>query len=285
MVDEASLRALNQAKTDYDAALARQKSGPASASALATAKSTLAAYEKLPPNAVPRVTLDQARSDVPRIQSVVDNEAADLQHVVDVTLNTFKTYQEQVKRTKVESPMSGVLTGVVYGDNAYVLTNQALFTISAPGMYVAGQVNEEDVGALKENMKAELRLYAYPNTTFDATVAAIQPSPIDPNSSRYTVILNMDKPPDNLRYGLTGEMNIILGRKPNAIVIPTKALNVDQALIVDNDVIEQRTVKVSFKSLDNAEILDGINEGDLVVVSDQDEFRTGERVQSRTRRK
>ena len=278
VVDEAGQRQFSQAKMDYEAALARQKTGPTTTTALQAAKATVAAYDKLPKGAVPQVTVDAARGEVTRLQGATDNEVADLQHAVDVTLNAMKTYEEQVKRTRVESPMDGVLSFIGFGDNSYVLTNQALFTISTEGMYVSGQVNEEDVGALKEGMKAEMRLYAYPTTTFNATLTAVLPSPVDPNSSRYTVLFNLDEPPDNLRYGLTGEMNVILGRKPNAIIVPARAVNVDQMFIVDDGVVEQRTVKVGFKSLEFAEILDGISEGDFVIVADQDAFRPGERV-------
>ena len=78
-------------------------------------------------------------------------------------------------------------------------------------------------------------------------------------------------------FGETGEMNIILGRKPDTLVVPTRALQVDQVLIVDDGIVEQRTVKVGFKSLELVEILDGLNGGEQVIVADQDTFRIGQR--------
>lgn len=75
-------------------------------------------------------------------------------------------------------------------------------------------------------------------------------------------------------------MNVILGRKPNAIIVPSRAVNIDQALVVDDGVVETRTVKLGFKSLEFAEVLDGISEGDQIIVSDQDAFRPGERVRA-----
>ena len=278
VVDEATQRLYEQAQRDFNTARDRQQRGPTVAQALQAAKATVAAYDRLAPGAVPRVTVDAARGEVIRLQNAFDAEAAELQHILDVASGTLKTYEEQVKRMRIEAPFDGILTFIGFADGAYVLVNQALFTVSTPGMLVSGEVNEEDVGALKNGMKAELRLYAYPNTTFSATVAFVLPSPTEPSGSRYSVILGLDKPPDNLRYGLTGEMNIILGRKPNAIVIPTRALNSDQVLIVDHGVVEQRAVTVGFKNLEYAEILEGINEGNQVIVSDQDAFRTGERV-------
>ena len=277
VVDEATERGLIQAKKDLDVALTHQKAGPTVTTALQAAKETVAAYDKLAKGAVPTVTVNAAKGEVLRLQTAFDYETVEFQRAVDLATTALKTAEEQVKRARVESPLDGVLTAVNFNDNSYVQINQALFTVSTNTMYVSGEVNEEDVGALQKDMKAELHLYAYPTTTFAATVTGVFPDP-DPNSSRYTVLLNMDDPPDNLRYGLTGEMNIILGRKPNSITIPTRALNTDQVLIVQRGVVAQRTVKVGFKSLEFAEILDGINEGDQVIVSDQDAFRAGERV-------
>ena len=278
IVDEAGTRALTQARTDFEAAKARLKLGPGEIGVLESAQARLKALRSLSnPQSVPAVERTAAENEVVRIQGIVENEKLELQRQVDQTANVVKTYEDQLKRTEIRSPMDGVVVGSNYDDGSFVLINNALFTIATAENYVSGQVNEEDVGKLKEGMKAELRLYAYGDTTFTATLSAILPSP-DPNSQRYTVTLALDNPPANLRAGLTGEMNIILGKKEHALTIPARALLIDQVLVVDDDVVRQRTVKVGFKSLESAEILDGVSEGEQVIVSDQDTFHLGERV-------
>ena len=280
ITDETSQRTLAQARNDYEAAIARQKVGPPTQGPLKSAEDTNNAYLRLPnPQAVPKVQRDAAQNEVNRLRGVVENETAELQHAKEITASALKAAEDNVKRTEIRAPFDGILTVPYFNDNAYVLPNQVLFTVATRETYVAGQVNEEDVGQLKPGMKAEVRLYAYGSMTLDATLAAVLPSP-DPNSSRYTVTLVLDHPPDNLMYGETGEMNIILGRKPDTLVVPTRALQVDQVLIVDDGIVEQRTVKVGFKSLEFVEILDGLNGGEQVIVADQDTFRIGQRVRA-----
>ena len=94
--------------------------------------------------------------------------------------------------------------------------------------------------------------------------------------------LAFDNPPPDIKFGLTGEMNIILGRRENALLIPARALydSPDQILIVDDGVVEQRTVKIGFKNLERAQITDGIREGAQVIVSNQENFRPGQRVRA-----
>src|SRR5438874_1266693 len=90
-----------------------------------------------------------------------------------------------------------------------------------------------------------------------------------------------ENPPDNLMAGMTGEMNIITGTHENVLLVPTRALLVDQALIVKRAIVRPRTVKVGFRTLDFAEAITGLTEGDHVVLSDQDKLRSGEAVRQR----
>lgn len=281
VVDEIGQRTLIQARNDYQAALSRERLGPNTLGLLKSAQDTLNAYNRLPNEhaAIPKVQYDAAANEVNRLNGIVENEKLELHRAVDATASALKAAEDQLKRTEIRAPFPGIITVVNFNPDAFVLPNQALFTVATKETYVSGQVNEEDVGQLRPGMKADVRLYAYGNATLPATLTAVLPSP-DPNSSRYTVTLALDHPPDNLMYGETGEMNIILGRKENALLIPARALQVDQVLIVDDGIVEQRTVKVGFKSLEVAEIQEGLEEGDQVIVADQDTFRTGQRVRA-----
>ncbi len=75
--------------------------------------------------------------------------------------------------------------------------------------------------------------------------------------------------------GMTGEMNIITGTHQNALLLPTRALLIDQALIVKRGIVQSRTVKIGYRTLDFSEVLEGLSEGDRVVLSDQDKLRPG----------
>ena len=81
--------------------------------------------------------------------------------------------------------------------------------------------------------------------------------------------------------GMTGEMNIITGTHENALLLPTRALVVDQALIVKHGIVQSRTVKIGYRTLDFSEVLDGVAEGERAVLSDQDKLRPGRPVRQR----
>ena len=133
---------------------------------------------------------------------------------------------------------------------------------------------------MKPGMSAKVQLYAYRTRTFTARVTSVQPA-ADPTTQRYTVVLEMESPPDNLMVGMTGEMNIITGTHQNALLVPTRALLVDQALLVKHGIVQSRTVGVGFRTLDFTEVTSGLEEGSHVIVSDQDKFRPGEALRQR----
>jgi hypothetical protein len=67
----------------------------------------------------------------------------------------------------------------------------------------------------------------------------------------------------------------------NALLVPTRALLVDQALVVNGGIVQRRTVNVGFRTLDFSEALNGLADGDHVIVADQDKFHSGQPVRQR----
>jgi multidrug efflux pump subunit AcrA (membrane-fusion protein) len=129
-------------------------------------------------------------------------------------------------------------------------------------------------------MKATVRLYAYRTQEFTARVSSVQPA-ADPETQRYTIVLQLEKVPDNLMAGMTGEMNVITGTHENVLLVPTRALLVDQALVIKGGVVHKRTVRTGFRTLDFTEAVNGLSLNDHVVVADQDRLKPGQPVRQR----
>ena len=194
---------------------------------------------------------------------------------------------EQLESFKnVYAPFSGVLTrrnvdpGVLINSGAG-LTGKELFDIArVDPIRVYVSVPQAYAPNMKAGMKATLQLYAYRTRAFTAHVTSIQPA-ADPTTQRYTIVLELENAPDNLMAGMTGEMNIITGTHENVLLVPARALLVDQALIVKHGTVRSRTVQVGYRTLDFAEAMSGLSLGDHVVVSDQDRLHSGEPVRQR----
>jgi RND family efflux transporter MFP subunit len=281
IADEATARQLKQARVDVQAANERAKLPLPSEELLKAAEDNLHRLEQVVATGnVPAVDYEKARSEVNRLRGARDNERIERDRNLQALEEAQKKLEAQMRNSEIRAPMDGLLTAVGTIDSELVAEGNQLFTVSSRKAYVRGEVNEEDVGEVKPGMKAKVQLYAYRNATFPSRVASVQPA-ADPDTQRYTVILEMEKPPDNLMAGMTGEMNIITGTHENALLMPTRALLVDQAWIVKRGIVQKRTIKVGFRTLDASEALSGVSLGDHVVVSDQDKLRPGEPVRQR----
>ena len=280
IADEATARQLKQAQADLQAATQRAALPLPSSELLKTAEDNLQRLEKLPPGNVPAVDFEKAKSEAKRLRGVVETERIERNRSLESLEDACKKLEAQMKNSEIRAPMDGLLTSIQTIDGELVVESNELFTVSSRKNYVRGEVNEEDVGEVKNGMKAAVQLYAYHNHPFIARVSAVQPA-ADPETQRYTIVLQLENSPDNLMAGMTGEMNIITGTHANVLLVPTRALMVDQALIVKHGIVHARTVKVGFRTLDFAEAVEGLSLGDRVVVADQDQLRPGRPARSR----
>jgi RND family efflux transporter MFP subunit len=281
IADEATAGQLKQARADLLAATERAALPLPSEEALKVAEDNLGRLEKLTGlSNVPQVEFQKAKSEVNRLRALVETERIERDRNLAALDETAKKLEAQMKNSEIRSPVEGLLTAIKTIDGELVAERAELFTVSSRKNYVRGEVDEEDVGEVKVGMEAIVQVYAFRTRQFHAKVSAIQPA-ADPETQRYTIVLELENPPENLMAGMTGEMNIITGTHENALLLPTRALVVDQALIVKHGIVESRTVKIGYRTLDFSEVLDGVSEGERAVLSDQDKLRPGRPVRQR----
>ncbi len=281
ITDEATARLLKQAQADLEAANESARLELPSSEPLKIAEGNVQRLEKLAGlSNVPAVELEKARSEAIRLRDALKTERIERDRNLAALQTAAQKAEAQMKNTEIRAPMDGILSSLRVIDGELVADGSELLTISSRKNYVRGEVNEEDVGEVKAGMHAELQMYAYRTRQFRATVSSILPA-ADPETQRYTVVLELENPPENLMAGMTGEMNIITGRHEHALLVPTRALLVDQVLLVSHGMVQKRTVQTGFRTLDFTEVLSGAKEGAHVVVAEQDRLRPGEFVRQR----
>ena len=281
IADETTARQLKQARADLEAEAERAKLDVPSTEPLKIAEANEQRLEKLVAlNNIPAVEYEKASSEANRLRDAVKTEKIERERNLESLTSAVKKLEAQMKSSEIRASMDGILSDMQVIDGELVTENNQLFTISSRRNYVRGEVNEEDIGEVKIGMKADVQLYAYRTRQLTAKVSSIQPA-ADPDTQRYSVALELENAPENLMAGMTGEMNIITGRHENALLIPTRALAVDQVLVVRNNIIQKRTIQVGYRTLENTEALSGVSEPDRVVVSDQDKLHPGKLVRQR----
>jgi len=92
-------------------------------------------------------------------------------------------------------------------------------------MQVECDVDEADVGKVKEGQRVRFTVDAFPDNTFNGTVKQVRFSPtVTTNVVTYTTIVDAENPDLKLRPGMTATVSIITGEAKDVLRVPNGAL-------------------------------------------------------------
>jgi multidrug efflux system membrane fusion protein len=148
----------------------------------------------------------------------------------------------------------------------YVQSNQSVFwfTSNVP-LRITADVDEEDISQVKEGLKVLIRSDAFKDRVFEGSVTSITPKG-DPVARTYRVRIGF-KEEVPLMIGMTAENNIIIREEENALLVPTTSVLKDEVFYVNTAKASRRKIKSGAKGAQMTEILEGLVEGDHVLVN------------------
>jgi len=139
------------------------------------------------------------------------------------------------------------------------------------------EVPEKDFPRIRIGQISHLRVEAFPGEKFSAKVARLRPT-VDAATGTFTTTLEVDGR-GKLRPGMFASVYLQTDTHNDAIVIPRKALVLDSlgdtVYLKSNDVAVRREVRLGLRSEDSVEVLEGLAEGDLLIVIGQDGLADG----------
>lgn len=174
----------------------------------------------------------------------------------------------------LRAPVSGIVISRDAVVGQPVTTEQTIATIAdLSEAWFLGRVFEKDLGRLKVGAKADVQLNAYPKERFDGTVEYLGRQ-IDPVARTVTARIRLVNRGDLLRIGLFGTARVSTGEEGKQVpvlVIPRTAVTeiggkpVAFVRHADDD-FELHDVVLGESSLGKVEIVNGLREGEKVVV-------------------
>ena len=195
--------------------------------------------------------------------------------------NSLRAKEREKAKMTVVAPSDGVVTSVTTRPGDLIGSNSPIATIIAVGRTIEAKISEENFAAIKLGQMATVRFLTFGADQYNAVITKILPS-ADAATQRYTVFLDLALPEGRvLLPGLTGEVSIIIAERANAVIIPRRALVGEYVYIVEGGSLVRRKVTKGYEGMNQVEIVNGLAQGELVVVEQQDRFREGERVRTR----
>jgi HlyD family secretion protein len=176
----------------------------------------------------------------------------------------------RLRYTRLLAPVAGTLIGRNVEPGDVVQPGKVLLTLSPAGRtQLVLNIDEKNLRLIALGQAATASADAYPQERFDATLAYINPA-VNPQTGAVDVKLDVPAPPAHLRQDMTVSVDIVVARRPQALLVPAGALHdVDTTapwvLRVQGRHAQRQPLRVGLRSGAWAEVLDGLQEGDQVL--------------------
>jgi len=250
-------------------------------------------------DAAAKAELDEAEATLATTRA----EVAVLQAQIRQATISMDTARVNLGYTRIAAPMDGVVTAVLVEEGRTVNAAQSAPTLirlsKLDRVLVKAQISEADVVRVRPGLPVYFTILGEPARRYEAQLRTIEPSTqadqadattrtaTSSSSSTtaaiyYNGLFEVPNPDGKLRMAMTAQVSIVLDKIDNALVIPASALGRYDRKTGRHEVkvlegpadepreqkVVSRSVKVGLNNRVQAQVLEGLAEGDRVVVGD-----------------
>ncbi|MEW6162242.1 MAG: efflux RND transporter periplasmic adaptor subunit [Nitrospirota bacterium] len=186
---------------------------------------------------------------------------------------TLSLAREKLKKTKMYSPLSGVVKERKVSTGDYVKNGTNLFVIIQNNpLKLNFTVTEKDAGKLKKGQDVTFRVDAFPDKEFEGKVSIIYPS-LEERTRTLEVEALVPNPNGLLKPSFFAHVTLYMGAARDTVVVPVTSLLYEaenvKVFVVEGDRAREREVKIGSKYGELMEIIEGLKEGEKVVIVGQ----------------
>ncbi|MDQ7010881.1 MAG: efflux RND transporter periplasmic adaptor subunit [Mariprofundaceae bacterium] len=195
----------------------------------------------------------------------------------DVAEHQIRELQKTHKVRKsmhIHAPAAGVITHIGVREGAHVTPASELYQIAdLSRVWVLADLYEYEISWVKAGDEAKLRIASLPSRDFTGHITYIYPY-LDPKTRTNKVRIEFDNPDGLLKPDMFGDVTIVAGRTRPGVFVPRESVlmtgkKVHLFVQTAPGRFEPRTVRTGTRSDGMIEILEGVDAGELVVVSGQ----------------
>ncbi len=193
----------------------------------------------------------------------------------------------QLSKHVVRAPISGLVAmrAVDPGEGA-LPGGPVMRLVDIDPIRVNAIVGELDIDRVGQGDRGVVSFDGLGGQDFVGTVTDIAPQAV-PGSRNFVVRVDVENPGGLIRPGMFARVELILASHTDTVIVVRDALlerdHAREVFVVSDGTIEIREVEVGAIRGNLVEILSGIRDGDMVVVSGQDALADGQRVVPRQR--
>lgn len=205
---------------------------------------------------------------------------------IELSYNVAKTaYDNLEQNTILRSPISGVVTARNYDRGDMYNMSQPLFTVQqiTPVKILVG-ISESDYTKVKKGDKVSLTVDALPGSSFTGTVVRLHPT-MDAATHTFNVEVQVRNEKRELRPGMYARVTVNFGENqsvviPDSAVVKMQGSGVRSVYVLESDgTVSLRNVTLGRHLDGRYEILEGLEEGETIVIKGQSALKSGIKVE------
>lgn len=198
----------------------------------------------------------------------------------EVSKAKLKVIQAELERTRLSAPFTGIVAEVngeigefVTPSPVGIPTPPAVDLMDISCLYVSAPIDEVDAPRIRVKMKANISLDALAGEVFAGTVKRIAPYVLEVEKQARTVDVEVDficqQDCENMLPGYSADIEIVLDEQDNVLRIPTEAILEGNKVLVftADNLLQQREIKTGLSNWEWTQVIEGLSEGEEVVVS------------------
>ncbi len=204
----------------------------------------------------------------------------------DIAKIQLATSETNLSYATIYSPIDGVVLSRAVEEGQTVnagMNTPTLFNIAADltDMRVIADVDEADIGDVRDGQRVSFTVDAYPTVVFEGSVRQVrQEATTTSNVVTYEVVISAPNPDLKLKPGMTANITIYTLERDSVLLVPTKALKFTPSDSSDDTIIDCTAqhklwllelgtlravaVEIGDAAGSQTEIVSGVDEGALV---------------------
>lgn len=176
-----------------------------------------------------------------------------------------------LEQTVVRTRVSGTVLRRLAEPGDVVQPGRGIVELARDGStLVVAQVDERNLDRLVEDLPALVSPDAFPQQRLPGRLVFLAPA-VDPQTGTVEVRVEVPDAPPTLRQDMTVSVDIEVGRRERALVLPIDAIEAArgdapaQVLAIREGRVERVPVTLGLRGLDRIEVIEGLAEGEAVL--------------------
>jgi len=224
-------------------------------------------------------SLDAAEDKLDAMLSAPDEgEIEILEMEVDAAEQAVDEAESKLEIENITAPFDGVVTSVDVEEGDVISSTgmsqvPIVHLIDPTSMELSVDLDEIDIPGVKLNQRAIIEVDALPDVQLEGRITSISPLPtVEAGVVLYNVKIGFDVPQGSgLRVGMSATADIITNERGSVLLVPDRAVKQDRegnpiVWVMVDEQVEVRPVVIGISDGFQTEIIDGLDEGEIVVI-------------------